>query len=130
MVIINLFESASNSHLTIKIRTSASNCAEIYNISLAVPENQPSEWPFSFNLRHEHIWSGISHLAILEHFEREQKTLTMNHGSDQRDRLADHIKTRNQLFAENGQPEWAHYCEKCVRFYLDKDGNPTGESFS
>jgi len=105
------------------------NCAKIYNVSLAVPENQPSEWPFSFNLHHEHIWSGISHLAILEHFEREQETLTMAHGSDQRDHLADHIKMRSQLFAENRQLEWAHYCEKYVHFYLDRDGNPTGESF-
>ena len=30
----------------------------------------------------------------------------MAHGSDQRDHLTDHIKTRNQLFAENRQPEW------------------------
>jgi hypothetical protein len=103
---------------------SASNCAEIYNMSLARPENQPSEWPFSFNLCQEHIWSGISHL---EHIEQEQEMLTVPHGSDQRDRLAEHIKMRNKLFMEKGQPEWAHYCENCVRFYLDKDGNPSGE---
>jgi len=106
---------------------SASNCAEIYDTPLARPENQPSEWPFSLNLRHEHIWSGISHLSILEHVEREQETLMVPHVSDQRDRLAEHIKMRNRLFAEKGQPEWAHYCENCVRFYLDKDGNPSGE---
>jgi hypothetical protein len=51
----------------------------------------------------------------------------MTHGSDQRNRLADHIKTMNQLFAENGQPEWAYHCEKCVHFYLDSNRNPTDD---
>ena len=91
--------------LIIKFRMSALNCAQIYSTSLSRPENQPSEWPFSFTLCHEHIWSGVSRLAILEHIEQEQETLMVPHGSDQRDQLAEYIKVRNRLFAEKGQPE-------------------------
>lgn len=65
-------------------RTSASNCAAVYNQSLAQPQNQPKDWDFSFNLRPEDIWEGISHLAILEHYKKEGDTLTVPHGSDQK----------------------------------------------
>ena len=105
-------------------RTSASNSAEIYNIALARAENQPADWGFAFNLRGEHIWDAISHLALLEHYERENQVLIVSHGSQHKDRLADAIRERNNLFAEQGQPEWAHYCEKCVRFFYDSNGYP------
>ncbi|KAJ3500050.1 hypothetical protein NLJ89_g9962 [Agrocybe chaxingu] len=34
------------------------------------------------------------------------------------------IQERNDRFAEQGQPEWAHYCEKCIRFFGKRDGRP------
>ncbi|KAF8967557.1 hypothetical protein BDZ97DRAFT_1980385 [Flammula alnicola] len=105
--------------------TSATNCAEVYNRSLSKSENQPKEWSFSFDLRSEHIWNGISHLAILEHYEREGEILTVPHGFDQKDRLSEPIRKRNKLFEDEGQPEWAHYCEKCVRFTLNDKGEAT-----
>jgi len=105
-------------------RTSASNCAEIYNRSLTKPENQPVDWGFVFDLRGEDIWNGVSHLAILEHFESEGRILVVPHGSEQKDRLEAPIRQRNRLFAEKGQPEWSHYCEKCVRFFMDESGKP------
>ena len=55
----------------LKCRTSASNSAEVYNRSLAKPENQPANWGFVFDLRGEDIWNSVSHLAILEHFGNE-----------------------------------------------------------
>jgi len=109
-------------------RTSATNSASIYNQSLARPEQQPKEWDFSFDLHPEHIWNGISHLAILEHCEKEGDILSVPHGSDQKDRLEEPIRRRNKLFEDEGQPEWAHYCEKCVRFTkFDNNGQPIGK---
>ncbi|KAF8964966.1 hypothetical protein BDZ97DRAFT_1659637 [Flammula alnicola] len=104
--------------------TSATNCAEVYNRSLSKMENHPKEWDFSFELRSELIWNGISHLAILEHYEHEGKTLVVPHGSKQKDRLSEPIRERNKLFEDEGQPEWAHYCEKCVRFTFDDADQP------
>ena len=70
-------------------------------------------------------WDSISHLALLEHFQQENHSvLVVPHGSEHKDRLADAIRERNKLFAEKGQPEWAHYCEKCVRFFYDDNGKP------
>ncbi|KAF8160312.1 hypothetical protein BJ912DRAFT_1026540 [Pholiota molesta] len=104
--------------------TSATNSATIYNESLAKPENQPSEWGFSFDLRMEHIWNAVSFLSILEHYESDGRILVIPHGWGQKNRLVGPIKERNRLFAEKGQPEWAHYCEKCIRFFKDESGIP------
>ena len=109
-------------------RTSASNCAAVYNQSLTQPQNQPKNWEFSFNLWPEDIWEGISHLAILEHYKKEGDTLTVPHGLDQKDQLAEAIQKHDQQFDNEGQPEWAHYCEKCIRWTkVDEEGQPLGE---
>ena len=116
-----------NFTMLITNRTSASNCAAVYNRSLAQPQNQPKGWDFSFDLRPEHIWEGISHLAILEHYKKEGDIMTVSHGSDQKGRLAEAIQKRNKQFDNEGQPEWAHYCEKCIRWTkVDEDGQPLG----
>ncbi|EDR00140.1 uncharacterized protein LACBIDRAFT_334439 [Laccaria bicolor S238N-H82] len=65
------------------------SCPSVYNQSLAQPQNQLKEWVFTFKLCPEDIWEGISHLAILEHYEKKGDTLTVPHGSDQKDWLAD-----------------------------------------
>ncbi|KJA13704.1 hypothetical protein HYPSUDRAFT_72911 [Hypholoma sublateritium FD-334 SS-4] len=111
-------------NLTLISWTSTSNSAEIYNLCLSKPENQPAEWGFSFDLRSEDIWEAISHLAILEHFKETNRVLIISHGSEQKDRLKEAIQERNTLFMEKGQPERGHYCEKCVRFFDDKTGSP------
>lgn len=90
-------------------------------------ENHPKEWDFSFDLRSEHVWNGISYLALLEHYEREQGTLIVPHVADEKDRLSVPIASRNKQFDDHGQPEWAHYCEKCIRFTkFDDTGEPIG----
>ena len=111
-----------------KNRTSATNSAEIYNRTLAQPENQPADWGFTFDLRPEHIWEAFVHLAILEHYDREKMgLLVLPHGKEQKDRLKMVIQARNDWFASHGQPEWAHYCNKCVRWWYGEDGeSPKG----
>ncbi|KAF9044902.1 hypothetical protein BJ165DRAFT_1347250 [Panaeolus papilionaceus] len=104
--------------------TSATNNAEVYNTTISKPENQPEEWGFTFDLRSEHIWNAIAYLAILEHYERDSLRLEIPHGEDEKDRLSQVIRERNKVFDENGQPEWAHYCNKCVRFFDGSDGEP------
>ncbi|KAF8156137.1 hypothetical protein BJ912DRAFT_1027204 [Pholiota molesta] len=104
--------------------TSAANSAEIYNTCLSKPENQPTDWPFGFELRGEYIWNTISHLAILEYYAEEGRQLNLPHGSIHQDRLSAVIAERNRRFEEQGQPEWGHYCDKCIRFFNDENGQP------
>jgi hypothetical protein len=100
----------------------------VYNESLSRLERQPKEWDFSFYLRSEHIWDGISYLAILEHYSQRNISLIVPHGNEQKDRLTEPIEQCNKLFDNEGQPEWAHYCEKCVRFTkFDGNGEPIGK---
>ncbi|PPR04238.1 hypothetical protein CVT24_013321 [Panaeolus cyanescens] len=104
--------------------TSATNNAEVYNSTISKPENQPEDWGFTFDLRSEHIWNAIAYLAILEHYENDGRRLEIPHGEEEKDRLSQVICERNRVFDENGQPEWAHYCSKCVRFFNGSDGVP------
>jgi hypothetical protein len=69
----------------------------------------------------------MSHLAILEHFHENNQILVVPHGSEQKNRLKSVISERNKLFAEKGQPEWSHYCEKCIRIFDDATGTPSRE---
>ncbi|PPR05018.1 hypothetical protein CVT24_010211 [Panaeolus cyanescens] len=102
--------------------TSATSSAEIYNTALSKRENIPEDWPFEFDLRPEHIWGSISFLAILEHYAKCDDILQIPHDALEKDRLNDAIKRRNTAFEEEGQPEWAHYCDKCIRFFYNDKG--------
>jgi hypothetical protein len=64
----------------------------------------------------------------LEHYEKEGDILSVPHGSNQKDQLEEPIRRCNKLFEDAGQPEWAHYYEKCVRFTkFDDNSQPVGE---
>ena len=54
----------------------------------------------------------------------------MPHGSEEKDRFAEAIRKRNKLFEDEGQPEWGHYCELCVRMKFDSEGIPIGKNIS
>ncbi|PPQ76915.1 hypothetical protein CVT24_008929 [Panaeolus cyanescens] len=86
--------------------TSATNNAEVYNSTISKPENQPDDWGFSFDLPDN----------ALKYPTAKKKKIALH--------CAQVIQERNRLFDENGQPEWAHYCEKCVRFFNGSDGKP------
>ncbi|KAF9472521.1 hypothetical protein BDN70DRAFT_909125 [Pholiota conissans] len=111
-------------NLMLLLWTFASNSVAIYNKSLVKPEYQPSDWGFSFELHSKHIWSGVSHLAILEYYEQEAQIFVVPHGEDQKDCLIKSITVCNKLFKEKGQLEWSHYCEKCICFFKDENGRP------
>ncbi|KAF6742941.1 hypothetical protein DFP72DRAFT_829203 [Ephemerocybe angulata] len=102
--------------------TSVTNAAEIYNRSLMKKENQPDEWDFVFDIRAEHIWNAIAHLAILEDCEEHGTLLTVTNKEEQKDRLSEAISARNKRFENFGQPEWAHFYERCVRLLKKPDG--------
>jgi hypothetical protein len=81
-----------------------------------------------FELRSEHIWHAFSYLAILEHCESDGRPpLQVPSDEDQKDRLSQAIEDRNKHFERFGQPEWGHYCHKCVHFFRDENGKITRE---
>ncbi|KAJ7176233.1 hypothetical protein C8R43DRAFT_943027 [Mycena crocata] len=107
--------------------TSATNAARVYDTCLSKPENRPQhkDWPpsRSFHLRTEHVWDGFLVLSLLEDYEEHNKILQVPNTGEQNVRFNDAIRERNSRFRLNGQPEWSHYCNKCMRVWKESDGD-------
>ncbi|KAJ7051020.1 hypothetical protein C8F01DRAFT_1343341 [Mycena amicta] len=107
--------------------TSATNAARIYDASLSKPEEQPrqlQDWSgVSFKLRNEHVWDGVILLSLLEDCERHGRTLRVPHTGEQRDRFTQAMNERNARIQFLGQPEWGHYCNRCLRVWEKDDGH-------
>ncbi|KAF7304404.1 hypothetical protein HMN09_00842500 [Mycena chlorophos] len=85
--------------------TSATNGARIYDACLSKPEEQPSEMP---------DWAGTTSDAA---------KLYAFHTGEQRFRFTKAMDERNARIRLVGQPEWAHYCNRCMRVWEDEKGN-------
>ncbi|KAF7304399.1 hypothetical protein HMN09_00842000 [Mycena chlorophos] len=92
----------------------------VYVLTSAVTQ----DWAgVSFKLRNEHVWDGFIILALLEDHERRGKTLRVPHTGEQRFRFTKAMDERNARIRLVGQPEWAHYCNRCMRVWEDEKGN-------
>lgn len=104
--------------------TSATNGARVYDSCLSQPENFPDhpDWmDTSFKLRPEHVWDGFIILSLLEDHTARSAILRVPHTGDQRDRFTAAMEERNARIQLCGQPEWGHYCTKCLRVW-DENG--------
>ncbi|KAJ7715127.1 hypothetical protein B0H16DRAFT_1435194 [Mycena metata] len=104
--------------------TSATNGARVYNDSLSQPDKIPDhpDWmDTTFKLRPENVWDGFILLSLLEDHEARGATLRVPHTGDQQDRFTQAMQERNARIQLCGQPEWGHYCTKCLRVW-DEDG--------
>ncbi len=59
---------------------------------------------------------------LLKDHESRGSALCVPHTGDQKDRFLGAIRERNLRMRRAGQPEWAHYCERCTQKYLDDNG--------
>lgn len=108
-------------------RTSATNCARFYNVSLANKHPKPPRWKFSFELSSDHVWDGILILSLLEDYKSREETLVVPHDGLQKDRFTEAMRSRNLRIQLYGQEEIRHYCNKCMRVYTNTAG--IGKSF-
>lgn len=104
--------------------TSATNGARVYDSCLSQPENFPDhpDWmDTSFKLRPEHVWDGFTILSLLEDHNARSSVLQVPHTGEQRDRFTKAMQERNARIQLCGQPEWGHYCTRCLRVW-DENG--------
>jgi hypothetical protein len=106
--------------------TSATNAARVYDTCLSKPENRPEhkDWPpeRSFKMRTEHVWDGFLLLSLLEDYEERKEVLRVPDTGEQSARFTEVMRERNARFRLNGQPEWSHHCDKCMRVWKEGDG--------
>ncbi|KAJ7190144.1 hypothetical protein GGX14DRAFT_580107 [Mycena pura] len=107
--------------------TSATNAARVYDACLSKSENRPihEDWPpeRSFKMRTEHVWDGFLLLSLLEDYDERKQVLCVPDTGEQSARFIEAIRERNARFRLAGQPEWSHYCDKCMIMRVWQDGN-------
>ncbi|KAF7372143.1 hypothetical protein MVEN_00073200 [Mycena venus] len=105
--------------------TSATNAARVYDTCLSKPENRPDhpDWPpeRSFKLRTKHVWDGFLILSLLEDCEERNAVLQVPNDGEQSACFKEAIRERNAHIRLCGQPEWSHYCDKCMRVWREGD---------
>ncbi|RPD72710.1 hypothetical protein L226DRAFT_511398 [Lentinus tigrinus ALCF2SS1-7] len=100
--------------------TSATNAAHIYHESLSQLKDAEREIA-RYRLRAEHTWDGFVILALLRDARDQSTVLEVPNGGEQKDRFTAAMRARNERIRRSGQPEYAHYCTRCVRRF-DDDG--------
>jgi hypothetical protein len=113
--------------LRLYYRTSATNCARIYNESLGIHGNininHNLHSQAKFILRTEQVWDSFVILSLLQDCVQRETLLCVPHTGDQETRFKAAMEQRNERIVVYGQPEWAHACFRCMKRSQDSDGN-------
>ena len=108
-------------------RTSATNCARIYNAEyddLRAKIELPIGWNFTLKLDTDIVSDAFYLYSLLLDNERQSTTLTLpNRAPSNVERLRKALEDRNVRMAGPGQPEWNHACNLCTKVYPSEDGS-------
>jgi len=100
-------------------RTSATNCARIYNEGLATnsSENTPSlpaATQKSLELRVKDVWNSLFLYWLINDSVETGSVLNLEHDcATQADRLLPALRSCNTRMVGTGQENWNHACDKC-----------------
>lgn len=100
--------------------TSATNAAHIYAESMAKLSEETDD--AHFRLRACHTSDGLVILGLLRDTEAQGSILEVPHDGHQSERFNEAMRRRNDRIRRAGQPEYAHWCTKCMRRFNDADG--------
>ncbi|EIW51585.1 uncharacterized protein TRAVEDRAFT_137153 [Trametes versicolor FP-101664 SS1] len=101
--------------------TSSTNTAHIYHESMSHLPSDARDIP-RFQLRTEHTSDGFVLLALLRDAKDRGSVLEVPNSGDQQERFKDAMIARNRRIQFSGQPEYAHWCQKCHRRFDDDSG--------
>ena len=114
-------ESHFNDRLSMlmRSRTSATNCARIYNESIGIFEGRKH---YQFQSSHatimdtDNIWDAFFIYSLILDHQRRGSVLSLPHNSGtHRDRYGAALQERNQRFNGHNRDEWNHVCEDCFK---------------
>jgi len=108
------------------LRTSASNCACIYNDGLALrslSSSLPAAYSKKFALDVESVWDGLCLYWLFEDAHECDAVLVLVHDAPtQAKQLQPAMRAHNLHMAGPGQEAWNHACELCCWIYTLSDG--------
>ena len=113
-------------------RTSATNCARIYNEGISACEtlnDLPLEQKTRLAIDVDDVWNAFFlHSLLLDFAERcqadESHVLELPHDApSQAERLRPALRERNKRMEGPGQEHWNHACDLCCWVFTDSDGS-------
>jgi hypothetical protein len=107
-------------------RTSATNCARIYNLGLShnpIAHLLPPVWDARLELDCRDVWNAFFlHALLLDHAE-QGTVLQLPHNAPSQDaRFREALRARNFRMVGPGQEEWNHACDLCCWVMVGDDG--------
>ena len=106
-------------------RTSATNCARIYNTGLSnhrINVAIPPAFPTRLELDTKDIWNGFFlHSLLLDHGEQDTILEVEHDAPSQAERLRPSLQARNLRMVGPGQEHWNHACDMCC-WVFEEDG--------
>ena len=116
-------------HISFVYRTSASNCARLYNMTLAEISHTADELTFTPFLHTNEVWDSFALLCLLEDCQKYSRPLDLPHNGPQEHRFDAAMAARNERIQAEGLPQVRHYCRKCTRIFDDRadGGSRVGE---
>jgi hypothetical protein len=107
-------------------RTSATNCARIYNTDAThehVRKSLPTVWATRLQLDCRDIWNGFFlNSLLIDCLERSTYLELPHNAPSQEVRFRDALRARNLRMAGTGQDEWNHACDLCCWVEMGEDG--------
>lgn len=113
--------------LMVPYRTSATNCARIYNLAMGdyTRERQIATTWNGMQMEMEHVWNSFYLHALIHHSIRSQTCLTLpNSDIHHSECYAGALEDRNEAYQSAGRPFWNHICDGCTRV-VDRGGVPS-----
>ncbi|KAJ7446362.1 hypothetical protein FB451DRAFT_1188796 [Mycena latifolia] len=104
---------------------SATNCARSYDMSLSEKQSgniAAGGWQFGTLLTTDHVRDAFVILTLLDLHKRNHTQLEVPNTGNQKDRFTAAMEERNLYVVQHGQDEAGHFCNKCMRTWVDADG--------
>jgi hypothetical protein len=115
---IDLFSFSPSSN-----RTSATNCARIYNLERPLNNLLPVAWATRLELDCRDVWNAFFLHSLLEDHAERHSTLQLPHQASSQDvRIREALRARNLRMVGPGQEEWNHACDMCCWVTTDDEG--------
>jgi hypothetical protein len=110
----------------ISSRTSATNCARIYNMSMGdyTRSRQLETGSKGLQMDMEHVWNAFFlHALILDAIRSGTRLSLPNDDVQHSERYSAALCIRNEVYKAAGRPFWNHICDLCSKVVV-RDGVP------
>ncbi|KAG1902956.1 uncharacterized protein F5891DRAFT_948423, partial [Suillus fuscotomentosus] len=106
--------------------TSATNCAQLYNMCLSQGKCAPDGYLVKFEITGDHVWNAFVITTLLEDRKRHMCSLTVPQTGNQWDWFTQVMIDRNHRIQLYGfEDVHRHYCNRCTRMYANDQGVTT-----